>query len=244
MPEKAPSISIITATYNAAEHLPGLIESVRQQTDKDFEWIVIDGGSQDGTVDIIKSACDVITDYISERDHGIYDALNKGIKRCKTDYYLVLGADDRLEPDAVKIYKTHTQKYDNPDIIVAYVKTDNNTVVKPRKWLSFLYGPWCLFTSHSVGTLVRRSLHEEYGFYSYAYPIGADAEFLGKVMSRNKYVTMPVIAGTYNTKGASSKNKIKFFIDQFLIKKSIFPNFKPFYFMMLLLRLIKYYKVI
>lgn len=244
MTGKVPSISIITATYNAAEHLPSLIESIRQQTDKDFEWIVIDGASQDGTVKIIEDARDVITDYISEPDCGIYDALNKGIKRCKTDYYLVVGADDHLEPDAVSIYKTYTQKYSNPDIVIAYVKTDNHKVVKPRKWLLFFYGPWSLFTSHSVGTLVQRNLHEEYGFYSYTYPIGADAEFLAKVMRRNRYVIVPIVVGIYNTKGTSSTKRANFFIDQFLIQKKFFPNLKFFYFLILILRLVKHYKTI
>ncbi|ATS18211.1 hypothetical protein BRW62_04955 [Parathermosynechococcus lividus PCC 6715] len=72
------SISIITATYNAAAHLPGLIESIRQQSDRNVEWIVIDGASEDGTLDLIKGASDVITDYLSEPTLAFSMPLIKG----------------------------------------------------------------------------------------------------------------------------------------------------------------------
>src|SRR5574343_103309 len=86
-----PSISIITVTFNAAAHLPTLIDSLRNQSDRGFEWIVVDGASTDKTVDLLE-ASGIVTTWISEPDFGIYDALNKAIRLSTGEYYLVLGA--------------------------------------------------------------------------------------------------------------------------------------------------------
>jgi len=100
-----PSLSIVTATYNAAAHLPALIESLRGQTDKDFEWIIADGGSNDETQVILNAVRDLNILLDSRPDFGIYDALNRAIKLTTADYYLVLGADDYLYPEAVASFR-------------------------------------------------------------------------------------------------------------------------------------------
>ena len=80
-------VSIITAVYNAENHILNLINSLRQQIDKNFEWVVVDGLSTDSTVKILKNIDDLNITIISEADFGIYDALNKGIKACTGEYY-------------------------------------------------------------------------------------------------------------------------------------------------------------
>lgn len=105
-----PGISIVTATFNAAALLPGLIESLSAQTDRNFEWIVIDGKSTDTTRQIIESAGSIVSTWISEPDFGIYDALNKAIRIASSEYYLVLGADDRLLPDAIAHYRLQAKQ--------------------------------------------------------------------------------------------------------------------------------------
>ncbi|AXY68086.1 glycosyltransferase [Thermosynechococcus sichuanensis E542] len=238
MTGKVPSISIITATYNAAEHLPSLIESIRQQTDKDFEWIVIDGASQDGTVKIIEDARDVITDYISETDCGIYDALNKGIKRCKTDYYLVVGADDRLNADAIENYQRVLSRKET-DLVSAYVKVGNKTI-KPKKGMSWIYGAWSFVTSHAVGTLIKKDLHEQYGLYDVNYPICADADFILKaIRNRASLQVVPFIAGEYALGGLSNVNIAWSIFDFFLVQSKFYP--KTIQLMLLYYRLAKTY---
>lgn len=91
-----PLITIITSTYDAAAHLPKAIESVRAQTYGNIEWIVVDGASADGTLDILRQNEDVIDFWLSERDEGIYDAWNKAIRHATGDWVLFLGADDYL----------------------------------------------------------------------------------------------------------------------------------------------------
>lgn len=76
----SPLFTIITAVFNAEKTFPHLVESIAKQTFKDFEFIVIDGGSKDSTVDIIKQNESHISKWVSEKDNGIYDAWNKGLK--------------------------------------------------------------------------------------------------------------------------------------------------------------------
>jgi glycosyltransferase involved in cell wall biosynthesis len=97
-------ISLITACYNSATTIRSCIDSVLEQQGIDLEYIVVDGGSKDGTVDIIKecstrSACSTWFKYISEPDRGMYDAINKGIKMATGDVVGILNADDILAAD-------------------------------------------------------------------------------------------------------------------------------------------------
>lgn len=94
-------ISVITATYNSAATIGALIAALEAQTDADFEWVLVDGGSCDHTVSLAQEAALQRKAIISEPDFGIYDALNKGVRRASGEYYLVLGADDTWAREAV-----------------------------------------------------------------------------------------------------------------------------------------------
>lgn len=91
-------IGIITATRNAATHLPELVESIRQQSYQNLRWIVIDAESTDKTVQIVESS-GLVSYFVSEPDHGIYDAWNKGLAVVESDWILFMGADDRFASD-------------------------------------------------------------------------------------------------------------------------------------------------
>ena len=90
------TVSIITVCYNAAEKIRGMLDSVQEQTYPHIEHVVIDGGSGDGTVDIVRQHGTRVATLVSEPDEGIYDAMNKGIKAATGDVLLFLNADDRL----------------------------------------------------------------------------------------------------------------------------------------------------
>ena len=94
-------ISVITVSYNAAATIEQTILSVIQQEYPSIEYIVIDGGSTDGTVEIIRKYEEKMAYWVSEPDEGIYDAMNKGIRRATGDYLYFLGADDWLKADEV-----------------------------------------------------------------------------------------------------------------------------------------------
>jgi glycosyltransferase involved in cell wall biosynthesis len=96
-----PKYSIIIPSYNAAKTIGQTFESIANQTCRDFEVILIDGGSQDGTLEVAAKYSSFIRYQVSERDEGIYDAMNKGVKQAKGDFIIFLGADDVFYNDYV-----------------------------------------------------------------------------------------------------------------------------------------------
>ena len=87
-------LSIITVNYNNVKGLVDTIESIVNQTNNDFEYIIIDGGSMDGSVDVIKRYIDKIDYWVSVKDHGIYHAMNKGFKVASWDYCIFMNSGD------------------------------------------------------------------------------------------------------------------------------------------------------
>lgn len=92
----SPKFTILTAAYNAAEALGVTAASLRTQRLRDFEWVIVDGASRDGTRGLIERIDDLVIDFISEPDAGIYNALNKGLTRVRGQWLLILGAGDAL----------------------------------------------------------------------------------------------------------------------------------------------------
>ena len=103
-----PKFSIITVTYNAAKVLEDTIQSIVTQTYKNLEYIIVDGGSTDETLDIIHKYQEHITTVISEPDQGLYDAMNKGIKLATGDYLCFLNAGDGLHEDDTLLQMVHS----------------------------------------------------------------------------------------------------------------------------------------
>jgi glycosyltransferase involved in cell wall biosynthesis len=97
-----PLVSIVTVTFNAEKVLGETLDSVRRQTYRNIEHIVVDGGSHDGTVDVIRANADHVAYWRSEPDRGIYDAFNKGVALARGEYVGILNADDFFEPDQIE----------------------------------------------------------------------------------------------------------------------------------------------
>lgn len=195
-------ISIVTATYNAAHVLPGLIASLREQTDSNFEWVVADGASTDGTLELLKSVKDLDVKIISQEDFGIYDALNRGVRACVGDYYVVIGADDVFYPNAIETYRAAIEP--NVSFVTAGVDVGDVSVFAGRS-PSWKGGQAAYFSCHSVGVLIKKKLHDSYGFYSRRYPILADQLFLLSAAAGNEQVKkLPVVVGRFNEAGVSS----------------------------------------
>ncbi|MDP8984381.1 MAG: glycosyltransferase [Pseudomonadota bacterium] len=203
---RRPTISVITATLNSAADLPHLFSSLRLQSDRQFQCVIVDGGSGDGTWGLVESHRDIVTLAIREPDHGLYDALNKGIRASSTDFYVVLGADDTLNPDAIEHFK-RVAGSSGADVVVAAVSADGKVrrgYHRDRAWL----GHSAMVTSHSVGMLVRKILHDRFGYYSLRYPILADGYFIKRVCTADdvKVVQADFIAGEFGFHGASNRN--------------------------------------
>ncbi len=200
--EKPLKLSIITATWNAEIFLPRVIKSLEKQTDKDFEWIISDGASTDGTLEILKKVEGINIKVISQEDFGIYDALNRGIKNCNGEFYLVIGADDELYPNAVKDYKEAIE--DDVDIVTAWIDTENGQNI-PNSGPKWLKSQFHYVSGHAVGSIYRTKLHEKLGYYSRKFPIAADQLFILTVAkSGAKIKIIEKNVGKFSDNGVSS----------------------------------------
>lgn len=197
-------ISVITATYNAEHALAKLVRSLESQVDQGFEWVVIDGESSDTTLEIASSA-KVCKKIISEPDFGIYDALNKGVRMASGDYYLVLGADDVLSSDAIFNYRKALERDGGPPDMITATVLAGGVYCKAKPGKSWLYGMAGYISCHSVGALIRRSLHDRFGYYSRRLPIAADQLFIKTAASGGaEIVIADFLAGEYGVAGTSS----------------------------------------
>jgi glycosyltransferase involved in cell wall biosynthesis len=166
-------VSIITVNYNNKSGLEKTLSSVFNQTFKEFEYIVIDGGSTDGSTELLKSNNHRINYWVSEKDSGIYNAMNKGIARAKGEYLLFLNSGDYLCNESV-LYEvfsevpTHDIVYGN----IIWVENDKYTNgIFPDK-LTFNY-----FTNYSLphqGSFIHKKLFGTVGLYDERYKIISD----------------------------------------------------------------------
>lgn len=169
-------ISIITINRNNLAGLQRTVESVVNQTWKEFEYLVIDGGSTDGSAEYIRSHNGNIDYWISEPDNGIYNAMNKGIAKATGEYLLFLNSGDHFFNDEVLLQNHKNLKlkdliYFNLNVVGLH---ENYIKIYPDH-LSFLY-----FTKDTLphpATFIRRSLFYEVGVYDETYSIVSDWKF-------------------------------------------------------------------
>ena len=174
-------VSIITIVYNNRSCIADCIQSVQQQAYPDIEHIVIDGGSTDGTQEAIAPFIPVLAHYSSEKDQGLYHALNKGVQKATGDIIGVLHSDDLFyAPDTVQKVVASFEKTET-DILYAngmFVDKKNTALVKriyrakPFKKIYLLFGWIPLHTT----MYVRREVYEQCGLYDQRYAIAGDYE--------------------------------------------------------------------
>jgi len=184
-------ISIITVVWNNKKTIKDAIESVLGQTYKDIEYIIIDGASSDGTVEVVKSYGNKISKFLSEPDNGLYDAMNKGIALATGDVVGILNSDDFYIDNGVieRVMKEFEKSQaDSVFADLVYVKSDNlNKVVRyydsshftPQK---FAYG-W--MPAHPT-FFVRRWVYEKYGLFRTDLKIAADFDILARFLYTHK----------------------------------------------------------
>ncbi len=235
--EKRATISVVTATRNAVEHLPKLIGSLRGQTDKDFEWVVADGASDDGTLELLRSVTGINLVISSQADFGIYDALNRAIDLASGEYYVVAGGDDIFHADAIENFRVAMSR-SHADIIAAnYLFASRKVGVK--KGPSWLFGQSAFIAGHTLATAFKKDLHERFGKYSGEFPIGGD-QFFVITAGRGgaKIHEADFVAGEMGAAGVSSVDRIgvalEFFRVQLAVRSSLLVQFP-----LLVLRLLR-----
>ena len=204
---RQPRLSVITATRNASTTLPQLIADLRAQSCQDFEWIVADGGSTDATLQQLAAVTDINLQVSSQADFGIYDALNRAIRLARADFYLVIGADDRLYPEAVAGF-VQAIAAEPADVISADVRIGQHIRCAQGRRNGW-QGVMAAVSSHSVGTIFRVSLHQQLGFYTHRLPITADRLFIARILSAGvKIRRADFIAGEFTLQGTTGTDSV------------------------------------
>lgn len=221
------SLSVIVATFNSASTIYQLIQSLNSQTVDDFECIFVDNLSSDGTQKIIECQSKFVFRLISEPDSGIYDALNKGISHSVSEYYLVIGSDDYLFPQAIENYLIYTRP-NSYVAITSKVKTING-ILQPfsRPHIPVIARQFSHFSAHAVGTVFKKSLHTELGLYSTKLKIASDQLFMLKVICvyPNQILYVPFISGFFSSCGISSSSPAHVAYESFLVNIRFFGFF-------------------
>lgn len=190
-------ISLITVSFNSAATIRDTFESVLAQSYSDYEYIVIDGLSKDATVDIIKEYEPKFSGrmrWISEKDSGLYDAMNKGIKMATGDVVGILNSDDFFTDSTVLETVNRSFEQNQPDAVygdVCYVKADNTDILD-RYYSSKKFKRWKmrigLIPAHPT-FYAKRELFDKLGVYRTDYKIAADFDLLLRFIFVNKIKT-------------------------------------------------------
>ena len=206
-------ISLITVCFNAEKTIESTIASVLNQDYQNIEYIVIDGASDDSTIQIINKYRNKIAHVTSEPDKGIYDAMNKGIELATGDIVGILNSDDfyvdnHIISSVINAFKKKKVQaifadllFVNPDNLDKTVRHYNSRKFNPDK---FAYG-W--MPAHPT-FFVKRSCYQQYGLYKTNYKIAADYELLTRFLYRHKisYYYLDKVLIKMRTGGVSTRN--------------------------------------
>ena len=229
-----PKISIITVVYNGEKYLEDTILSVINQTYNNIEYIIIDGGSTDNTLDIIKKYENDIHFWISEKDDGIYDAMNKGVLRAYGDWVLFLNSGDLLLDNVLNLLKEKINN--NYSIIYGSIKIlhQGNYITRYPKDISSLHYtmPFC----HQA-VIVKKSLLIKSPF-NINYKLASDFDFFLKNINQ-KFLYVPLTLVEYDLFGLSNKNAFDMMKEYFSIIKSFHSSQETIYYCLKLIMLNK-----
>ncbi len=206
-------VSIITTTYNSEKTLAYTIESVLRQSYHDIEYWIIDGASKDGTVDLIKKYEPLFGGrlfWVSERDRGLYDALNKGIKKSSGDVVGILNSDDFFTSDDVieRMVAGFESSVDAVYGDVHFVKP-NDTETCVRYYSSKHFSPWKMrfgYMPAHPSFYARKSVFDNFGLYSLEYKIASDYDMMVRLFCKYgiKAKYLPIDFVTMRTGGMST----------------------------------------
>ena len=179
-----PLVSIITICRNSEKTILKTIESVINQTYKNIEYIVIDGLSEDNTVNKINKYKTKISKILIEKDDGIYDAFNKGLKKCSGDLIGFVNSDDILLPNAIEILVNYHNKYRDIDFFFGAVKKHWAILHGYKPWKIFY--TWGFYSSHSTGFFIKRHAAKLVGYYNTKYKYSADYDYFYRMIVKHK----------------------------------------------------------
>ncbi len=196
--------SIITVSLNQPKIIHNF-KSLSNQTYKNFEHIIIDGGSTDETINIIKKNSKKISFWQSKKDRGIYDAMNIGIKKSKGQIIGILNADDIYYKNALKIVKKYFENK-SIDFLFGTVKKDR---ILQGFWPEKISWKFNIYPSHSGGFFITRKAQKKVGNYSLKFRYSSDRDFIYRMIVKYKLngvcTKRNEILSKFDTQGISSK---------------------------------------
>lgn len=213
--------SIITINYNNKEGLEDTIKSVINQTSKDFEYIIIDGGSTDGSVDIIKQNADHIDYWVSEKDKGVYNAMNKGIAQAKGDYLVFMNSGDCFHmPDVLTLMSDYQE-----DIICGKVFKGNTTIPSGHHKSAITLVNLMRGSLPHQAMFIKRELMVKHP-YDENYKILSDWKFciLALVFDNCTFRNSDVVVADYDISGISTNSNGLLAKEREIILKELFPQ--------------------
>ncbi len=216
----SPKISIVTVVFNSKNHIEATIKNILSQTYKNIEYIIIDGKSTDGTVEIIKSYLDEISLWVSEPDKGLYDAMNKGIRLATGDYILFINSGDKLFDIA-----TIEQVFSKPIADVYYgdtviINTNDQEIglrrLRPPEKLTFKSFKKGMLVCHQ-SFIARRELVP---LFNLNYRFAADYDWTIQILKNSQLIiNTSLIISKFLEGGQTSKTVYKGLLERFMIMK-------------------------
>ena len=236
-------ISVVTVTKNSEKFLEENLQSLKNQTYRNFEHIIIDGKSTDKTIEIIKKYSDQINFWKSEIDSSLYEAMNKGIDKSTGDIIGILNSDDVYYPQALSIVNDYFSNY--PDIDFLFGSVEKHKLMhgfNPKK-IKWTFG---FYTTHSIGFFIRKSSQLKLGLYDTQYKYSADYDLFYRMIVKENFKGISTkkneILGKFRKGGLSSRIRyIDFLRENNRIRINNGQN-KFIVYIIFLLRLIRNFK--
>lgn len=221
-------LSIVTINYNNREGLQKTIDSVLPQVYDDLEWIIIDGGSTDGSKELIEDNQQLFAFWCSERDEGIYNAMNKGIARATGEYIHFLNSGDTLY--SIDVYRQILPRLGGEDIVYGNIsKTDHGKIIIDRGFHSNHITCYQMIsgTIFHPAAFIKKNLFSSVGKYDENLKIVSDWKFFFEAIvlhqSSVKYVNITV--ANFDTEGISSSNQEKNKEERKNVIESLLPSY-------------------
>lgn len=228
----SPKFSIITVVKNDSLEISKTIKSVLSQSFKNFEYIIIDGKSTDGTLKILSKYKHKFNHLISERDNGIYFAMNKGVKISKGEIIVFINSGDLFSKNALKIINNIFEKNKKLDFVFGTVRRHytKSTILKYGFDKNRLRYNFDFATAHSTGFFLKKKIFDKYGVFNTKYICSADYDLYYRLILKNKLIgsfsKKNQLIGIVKSGGFSSKfNFFQHIIEETRIRLNNDQNF-------------------
>ena len=201
-----PLITIITVVKNDKKNILKTIKSVLKQNFNKFEYIIVDGNSSDGTLDILKKNENKIDLLISKKDKNLWEAMNNGIIQSKGDIIGIINSGDTFYKNTLQIVNKYFKQDEKLDFLFGPVKKDRILFRFEPEKINYRFN---IYPSHSTGFFIRKRLHKKIGLYNTKMNFGADYDLIFKLLKDKRFKGMVAkkneLFGKFDLNGYSSK---------------------------------------